>query len=117
MNQETAQDGQMNIEIKEEVADGIYSNLAIVNHSPSEFVVDFVQMMPGMPKGRVRSRIILSPQHMKRLVNALQENIQRYEEAYGSIDEGTRRPWRCPSADPQASLIRLSRFGIRFPFV
>ncbi|NBR82732.1 MAG: DUF3467 domain-containing protein [Flavobacteriia bacterium] len=100
MSQETPQDGQMNIEIKEEVADGIYSNLAIVNHSPSEFVVDFVQMMPGMPKGRVRSRIILSPQHMKRLVRALQENIQRYEEAHGTIDEGTPPTMAMPFGGP-----------------
>ena len=100
MSQETPQDGQMNIEIKEEVADGIYSNLAIVNHSPSEFVVDFVQMMPGMPKGRVRSRIILSPQHMKRLVRALQENIQRHEEAYGTIDEGTSPTMAMPFGGP-----------------
>ncbi|CAI8357437.1 MAG: Uncharacterised protein [Flavobacteriia bacterium] len=100
MSQETSQDGQMNIEIKEEVADGIYSNLAIVNHSPSEFVVDFVQMMPGMPKGRVRSRIILSPQHMKRLVHALQENIQRYEEAHGTIDEGAPPTMAMPFGGP-----------------
>ena len=100
MSQETPQDGQMNIEIKEEVADGIYSNLAIVNHSPSEFVVDFVQMMPGMPKGRVRSRIILSPQHMKRLVRALQENIQRYEEAYGTLDEGPPPTMAMPFGGP-----------------
>jgi hypothetical protein len=93
-------EGQMNIEIKEEVADGIYSNLAIVNHSPSEFVVDFVQMMPGMPKGRVRSRIILSPQHMKRLARALQDNIIRYEEANGLIDEGTPPTMAMPFGGP-----------------
>lgn len=93
-------EGQMNIEIKEDVADGIYSNLAIVNHSPSEFVVDFVQMMPGIPKARVRSRIILSPQHMKRLVRALSENVKRYEEANGQIDEGTPPTMAMPFGGP-----------------
>jgi hypothetical protein len=93
-------EGQMNIEIKEEVADGIYSNLAIVNHSPSEFVVDFVQMMPGVPKARVRSRIILSPQHMKRLVRALSDNVKRYEDAHGQIDEGTPTTMAMPFGGP-----------------
>lgn len=81
------QQGQINIEIQEEVAGGVYSNLAVVNHSNSEFVLDFVQVMPGVPKARVRSRIILTPQHMKRLVKALQDNVMRFEQAFGEIED------------------------------
>lgn len=77
----------INIEINDQVADGIYSNLAVINHSPTEFVVDFIQLMPGVPKARVKSRIILTPQHAKRLVHAMSENIQRYESQFGEIEE------------------------------
>ncbi len=84
---EENQNQQMDIEISAEVADGIYSNLAIITHSPSEFIVDFVKIMPGMPKAHVKSRIILTPQHAKRLLNALRENIQRYESEHGTIDD------------------------------
>ncbi|GET44994.1 MAG: DUF3467 domain-containing protein [Capnocytophaga felis] len=80
-------EGQLSIELDEKVADGIYSNLAIINHSMSEFVIDFVSVMPGIPKAKVRSRVILTPQHAKRLLNALSENIQRFEKANGIIDE------------------------------
>ncbi|MFJ1474846.1 DUF3467 domain-containing protein [Capnocytophaga cynodegmi] len=82
-------EGQLSIELDEKVADGIYSNLAIINHSMSEFVVDFVNVMPGIPKARVRSRVILTPQHAKRLLNALSENIQQYEKTNGIIDENS----------------------------
>ena len=68
----------LNIELSEEIAQGNYSNLAIINHSPSEFVVDFIQMMPGVPKAKVKSRIILTPQHAKRLMKALNENAVSY---------------------------------------
>lgn len=78
---------QINVEIAEEIAGGIYSNLAIINHSPSEFVVDYLQIMPGMPKAKVRSRIILTPQHAKRLLLALSDNIAKYEAAFGKINE------------------------------
>ncbi|HMZ49192.1 MAG TPA: DUF3467 domain-containing protein [Flavobacteriales bacterium] len=78
---------QLNIEISEEVADGIYSNLAIITHSNSEFVVDFVRVMPGVPKAKVRSRILLTPQHAKRLMRALMDNVQKFESAHGSIRE------------------------------
>ncbi len=81
------QQPNLNIEIKEDVADGIYSNLAVINHSVMEFVVDFIQMMPGVPKPRVRSRIILSPMHAKRFAMAMAENVRRYEETHGEIDE------------------------------
>ena len=76
---------QLQIELKPEVAEGIYSNLAILTHSSSEFVADFVQMMPGMPKAQVRSRIIMAPEHAKRLLMALQDNVQKYEKQFGTI--------------------------------
>jgi hypothetical protein len=76
---------QLNIELSEEVAQGTYSNLAIITHSPSEFVVDFVLVMPGIPKANVKSRIILTPEHAKRLMFALQENLLKYESLHGPI--------------------------------
>lgn len=83
---------QVNIELSEEVANGIYSNLAIITHSPSELICDFIQMMPGVPKGRVRSRIIMTPQNAKRFMEALQENIQKYEQSFGHIDTHNTPP-------------------------
>ncbi len=79
------QKNKLNIELSDEVAEGIYSNLAIITHSRSEFVVDFIKMLPGIPKAKVKSRIILTPQHAKRLVKALQENIKKFETMHGSI--------------------------------
>ena len=76
---------KINIELDQEVAEGIYSNLAVINHSVSEFIVDFVSLMPGSPKAKVKSRIILSPQHAKRLKNALEDNINRFEKSNGKI--------------------------------
>jgi hypothetical protein len=84
---ENNQQGQINIELDEATADGIYSNLAIINHSNTEFVLDFVNIMPGVPKAKVKSRIILTPQHAKRLVKAITENIQRFESVNGKIVE------------------------------
>lgn len=78
---------QLNIEISEEVADGVYSNLAIITHSNSEFVLDFVRVMPGVPKAKVRSRILLTPQHAKRLMRALGDNINKFESMHGPIKE------------------------------
>lgn len=78
---------QLNIEISEEVADGIYSNLAIITHSNSEFVLDFVRVMPGVPKAKVRARILLTPQHAKRLMRALADNVQKFESVHGQIRE------------------------------
>ena len=78
---------QINIELKEEVAEGIYSNLAIITHSSSEFVLDFVRIMPGMPKANVLSRIILTPEHAKRLLLALRDNIEKFEAAHGPIKD------------------------------
>ena len=77
----------IDIEISDQTADGIYSNLAVINHSPSEFIVDFIQMMPGVPKAKVKSRIILTPQHAKRLASALVENVNRFEKQFGEIKD------------------------------
>jgi hypothetical protein len=76
---------QISIELKEDVAQGIYSNLAIITHSPSEFIVDFIRVMPGIPKAEVKSRIILTPEHAKRLLHALKDNISKYESTHGPI--------------------------------
>lgn len=76
-----------NIELDEKIAEGTYSNLAIINHSDTEFVVDFVNIMPGVPKARVKSRIILTPQHAKRLLRALEDNIGRFEATNGEISD------------------------------
>lgn len=84
--------GQINIELDETVAQGTYSNLAIINHSVSEFVVDFVNIMPGTPKSKVKSRIILTPQHAKRLAKALNDNIKRFEKAHGEIRDYEQPP-------------------------
>lgn len=77
----------IDIEINDQVAEGIYSNLAVINHSPTEFVVDFIQLMPGVPKAKVKSRIILTPQHAKRLAHALSENVARFEKQFGEIKD------------------------------
>jgi len=76
---------QINIELSEEVAQGVYSNLAVITHSSSEFVLDFVRIMPGVPKAKVKSRVILTPEHAKRLLMALQDNIKKYESMHGQI--------------------------------
>lgn len=76
---------QLNIELSEEIAEGIYSNLAIITHSNSEFVLDFIRIMPGVPKAKVKSRIILTPEHAKRLLIALQDNVEKFETANGRI--------------------------------
>ena len=84
--------GQINIELDATIAEGTYSNLAIINHSKSEFVVDFVTIMPGVPKSKVKSRIILTPQHAKRFLKALHENVQRFEKAHGEIKDYQQPP-------------------------
>lgn len=91
-NQEL-QEGQINIELSEEVAEGVYSNLAVITHSPSEFVIDFVNIMPGTPKAKVKSRIVLTPEHAKRLMNAIGDNITKFESQHGEIkDRGQQMP-------------------------
>jgi hypothetical protein len=85
--QQDQQQSQINIEISEEVAEGSYANLAIITHSHAEFVIDFVNVMPGTPKSKVKSRIIFTPQHAKRFMKAMMENISRYEQANGTIKD------------------------------
>jgi Protein of unknown function (DUF3467) len=76
---------QINVELSEEMAEGVYSNLAMIAHSNSEFIVDFIRLMPNVPKAKVKARIILTPEHAKRLLAALSDNIEKYEESYGDI--------------------------------
>ena len=76
---------QLNIELTEDVAQGTYSNLAVITHSASEFIVDFIRLMPGIPKANVKSRIILTPEHAKKLMLALQDNIAKFESMHGKI--------------------------------
>lgn len=86
MNQNNENPGnQINIELTEEIAEGIYSNLAIISHSHSEFVVDYIAVMPGVPKAKVKARIILTPEHAKRLLGALSDNVRKFEGQYGEI--------------------------------
>jgi len=84
-NMEDQNENQLNIELSEEIAEGIYSNLAIITHSSSEFVIDFIRVMPGVPKAKVKSRIVLTPEHARRLLNALEDNMEKFETANGRI--------------------------------
>ena len=89
-NQNKPKDGnpnQLNIELPEGVAEGTYSNLSVITHSPSEFIVDFIQLMPGVPKGKVKSRIVMTPDNAKKLMKAMNENINKYESVHGKIKE------------------------------
>ena len=78
--------GQLNIELNEAVAQGTYSNLSLISHSSAEFVIDFIRVLPGMPKAQVKSRIILTPEHAKRLLKTIQDNVSRYEQTFGKIN-------------------------------
>jgi predicted transcriptional regulator len=82
----------INIELNEEVAEGVYANLAMIAHSSSEFVVDFIRLMPGVPKAKVKSRVVITPEHAKRLLHALEENIKKYEATFGSIKQVEELP-------------------------
>ena len=86
------QEKQLQIDLSNEIAQGVYSNFAIISHSSSEFVVDFAQLAPGMPKATVRSRVILAPEHAKRLLQALQDNVVRYEAEFGNINYPNQEP-------------------------
>jgi hypothetical protein len=86
---------QINIELSEEMAEGVYANLAMIAHSNTEFVIDFIRLMPGVPKAKVKSRVILTPEHAQRLLTALQDNIAKYEDNFGSIRE-TSEPMPFP---------------------
>jgi hypothetical protein len=83
---------QINIELSEETAEGVYANLAMIAHSSSEFVIDFIRLMPGVPKAKVKSRVVITPEHAKRLLNALQENIDKYESTFGGIKQVEEAP-------------------------
>ena len=85
MKKDKTKKNNINIELDESIAQGLYSNLVIVNHSPTEFVLDFINVMPGAPKAKVRSRIILTPEHTKKFINALNENLNKYEKSFGKI--------------------------------
>jgi hypothetical protein len=89
---ENNNENQVNIELNEETALGVYSNLAVITHSQAEFVCDFIQMMPGMPKGKVRSRVIMTPQNAKRFMRAMIENMQNYEQHFGLVDDSNGPP-------------------------
>jgi hypothetical protein len=92
MSDKKSKEGQINIELDDKTAEGTYSNLAIINHSVSEFIVDFISMMPGQPKAKVKSRIILTPQHAKRLIKALAENVKKFEQHHGEIKDYEQPP-------------------------
>lgn len=86
-NQQQQQENTIDVELSEDIAEGTYANLAMIAHSNSEFILDFIRLMPGVPKAKVKARIILTPEHAKRLLSALKENIGRYEDSFGSIDQ------------------------------
>ncbi len=97
MEQQQDKNKQLNIELDEKAAQGTYANLAVISHSSSEFIVDFIRIMPGVPKAPVKSRIILTPEHAKRLMNALQGNIKKYESTHGEIKiKGGHTPPKMP---------------------
>jgi len=99
MDDKMKQQGQqINIDVPPEMADGVYANLAVITHSPTEFITDFVSIMPGVPKAKVRSRVIMTPQHAKRLSRALQENVAKYESMHGTIKEVSDPMMRGPMA-------------------
>jgi hypothetical protein len=83
------QNEPIDVELSEDVAQGVYSNLVMISHSPSEFVMDFISILPGMPKAKVRSRVILTPEHARGLLAALKENLDIYEDSFGKITRGS----------------------------
>jgi hypothetical protein len=85
--QNPKQENQLNIELPDDIAEGTYSNLAIISHSPQEFVIDFIRVMPGVPKAKVKSRVVLTPEHAKRLMKALIDNVKKYEAQFGTIND------------------------------
>lgn len=97
-------DNQLKIELSPEVAEGIYANLAIITHSSAEVVMDFIRVLPGVPKANVKSRIILAPEHAKRLLYALQDNVAKYEASFGPI--------KMPGEEAQAAGRTAAPFGL-----
>lgn len=102
-NEEKPNQQQMTLEIKPDIARGSYSNLAIITHSRSEFILDFATMLPGLQKPDISNRVIMTPEHAKRLFNALQDNIIKYENQFGTIDINAR--------PPKGSTFNLGDFG------
>ena len=92
MNDNNEQGGKFQIELPAEIAQGEYANLAIITHSSSDFVVDFARLLPGVPKAQVKSRVILAPEHAKRLLSALSDNVEKYESQFGAIDFKQAKP-------------------------
>ena len=110
-----ANPNQINIELSEEVAEGVYANLAMIAHSNSEFVIDFIRLMPGVPKAKVKSRIVVTPEHAKRLLTALADNIKKYEENFGEIkktDEAPKFPINFGGTIGEAEFIEQLRISI-----
>ena len=91
-NEKKQEQGQLQLELPQDVAQGEYANFAIISHSSSDFVIDFARILPGVPKNQVRSRVILAPEHAKRLLGALQDNIMRYEREFGPIKIPNQEP-------------------------
>ncbi|MEM9856405.1 MAG: DUF3467 domain-containing protein [Bacteroidota bacterium] len=91
-NEKKPGQNQINIELSEEIAEGEYANLAMIAHSNSEFVIDFIRLMPGVPKAKVKSRIVITPEHAKRLLGALHDNINKYEDTFGPIKKTDEAP-------------------------
>lgn len=92
MAEDLQKQNQINIELTEEVAEGEYVNLAMIAHSSSEFVIDFIKLMPGLPKAKVKSRVVITPEHAKRLLAALADNIKKFEESFGEIKQTQDAP-------------------------
>lgn len=92
MSDQKPEENQLNIELPEELAEGAYVNLALIAHSQSEFIMDFIRVLPGIPKGKVKSRVVMTPDHALRLLHALQDNIAKFEESFGSISNENDMP-------------------------
>ncbi len=88
----TENNNQINIELSEEIAEGIYSNLVMIAHSNSEFVLDFIRLMPGVPKAKVKARVVVTPEHAVRLLHALRDNLEKYEASFGKIKTSQEAP-------------------------
>ncbi len=93
---EEQEEQQISVELTEDMAEGVYANLAMIAHSQSEFVIDFIRIMPGMPKAKVKSRVILTPDHAQRLLAALRDNIAKYEDVYGALNEDGQLGFQFP---------------------
>ena len=91
-NNPKGRQNQINIELSEEIAEGVYANLAMIAHSNSEFVIDFIRLMPGVPKAKFKSRVVITPEHAKRLLYALEDNIKKYEDTFGPIKKTDDAP-------------------------